>query len=562
MTSLCITTGSGPLFGWHHAAHVSGPAVGARGTVVICPPLFDEQIVGYQCVRLLATRLAEAGFGVIRFDYLGTGESAGDLSINNLVDEWRTNIAAAVAYARDLANGPVIAVGLRMGATLLSEQLPTLGELGALVLWDPFANGATFVRREQALQLMTTQDESISPVGVDVPGFLLPQPLVRDLRQVQLGTQFGDALPTLVLVDPEPTPAIELAALVARDHIDTLPANTLRLFSVDDRQAVTPRHTVDLITHWLAKHFDASPGNSATPSDAGPTDVRVHDSGSKQIVERQVWLGPARLASVRCGRADLAHAPGTPTVGFLTTATSYRIGQSRLHVDVARAIALSGITSYRIDSDDTGDSPHALDEDAPTYYRPEAVDTLAPAVEEIRSSEAGPVALVGLRSGAWLAVRTALRTHVDSLYLVNPSGWDAHPKPRGPHVGPQMSFLRKLAERMDRLQFLQGVANAMWHALAALHIVSSPSHTLEQLIDSGTTVTIFAGVDELRWLRRGSSQATLDRLTREGKLRIQTSLSDDHGLTTWAEREHVSNELVSYIQADLGRTERVARAAN
>ena len=80
------------------------------------------------------------GRGRIRgysLDYLGTGESAGDLSINNLVDEWRTNIAAAIAYARDLANGPVIAVGLRMGATLLSEQLPTLGELGALVLWDP-----------------------------------------------------------------------------------------------------------------------------------------------------------------------------------------------------------------------------------------------------------------------------------------------------------------------------------------------------------------------------------------------------------------------------------------
>ena len=62
------------LFGIYEAP-MTGSA--ARG-VVICPPWGQEYLRAHRALRLLATRLCNAGFHVFRFDYSGTGDSVGD----------------------------------------------------------------------------------------------------------------------------------------------------------------------------------------------------------------------------------------------------------------------------------------------------------------------------------------------------------------------------------------------------------------------------------------------------------------------------------------------------
>ena len=63
----------GPLFGWLH-----WPDDGtARAGVVVCPPSGYEAVCAHRTLRVVAERLAERGFAVLRFDYDGTGDSAG-----------------------------------------------------------------------------------------------------------------------------------------------------------------------------------------------------------------------------------------------------------------------------------------------------------------------------------------------------------------------------------------------------------------------------------------------------------------------------------------------------
>src|SRR5947207_597585 len=104
-----------PLFGWYH------PPAGQRrtGGIVICNPLGDDLCRAHRPLRHLAERLAAGGFPVLRFDYRGTGDSAGDEREPARVAGWLGDIARAVEELRARAGvSRVSLVGLRAGATL------------------------------------------------------------------------------------------------------------------------------------------------------------------------------------------------------------------------------------------------------------------------------------------------------------------------------------------------------------------------------------------------------------------------------------------------------------
>src|SRR5438046_10636910 len=64
------------LFGIHDAPRTDA---GREGSVVLCYPYGRDYVSAFRAYRTLALRLARAGFHVLRFDYRGTGDSAGDI---------------------------------------------------------------------------------------------------------------------------------------------------------------------------------------------------------------------------------------------------------------------------------------------------------------------------------------------------------------------------------------------------------------------------------------------------------------------------------------------------
>ena len=89
-------------------------------------------------MRHLATKLSQAGFHTLRFDYFGTGDSAGDLIDADLTG-WEGNAESAIEGLKDIAGAPrVTLVGMRIGATVAARAAARLAdEIEALVLWDP-----------------------------------------------------------------------------------------------------------------------------------------------------------------------------------------------------------------------------------------------------------------------------------------------------------------------------------------------------------------------------------------------------------------------------------------
>jgi len=186
-----------PLFGWLHT-----PA-GARalGGVVVCPTLGVEAMSAHRAMRELAYGLEQAGYLVLRFDYEGTGDSAGEETDEGLVAAWESSIEAAIALVRQTGAERVGLVGFRIGGTLAGSVLQRTAGVDALVLWDPSASGRSFIREQQALKAMSIGDTSTEGVpeltdgAVEILGSVLSRSVVDALGGIELGDPPGPLAP-------------------------------------------------------------------------------------------------------------------------------------------------------------------------------------------------------------------------------------------------------------------------------------------------------------------------------------------------------------------------------
>lgn len=111
---------------------------------VLCPPFGREYVSTHRVFRQFASRLARAGFPVLRFDYFATGDSAGEDSEGSL-EQWLDDVATAVDTFRNHTAGmPVWLAGLRVGASLAALYAAQHQDVGGLILWDAVVDGKRY----------------------------------------------------------------------------------------------------------------------------------------------------------------------------------------------------------------------------------------------------------------------------------------------------------------------------------------------------------------------------------------------------------------------------------
>lgn len=140
MNAFFMGTAQRRLFGIHEpaAAHE-----GKARAAVLCQPWGDEYIYAHRSMRQLAVRLSLAGFHSLRFDYFGTGDSAGDECDTDPAG-LRADVGAAIETLKEIAATPkVTLIGLRAGANVAAHAAASSpGAIESLILWDPIIEGA------------------------------------------------------------------------------------------------------------------------------------------------------------------------------------------------------------------------------------------------------------------------------------------------------------------------------------------------------------------------------------------------------------------------------------
>jgi pimeloyl-ACP methyl ester carboxylesterase len=178
---------------------------------VLCNPLGVDAIRAHRAYRQLASLLSKARFHVLRFDYFGTGDSAGETEEGDLA-QWVEDIGTAADELRDLTGvARVSLVGLRLGGTLALLAGKDRTDLGSLVLWDPVVSGASHVEELRTMHrdyLRQELGDGFDPAGAaassEALGFPLTEAMVGRLRATDLTTVAGCAVRSASLIVSRP----------------------------------------------------------------------------------------------------------------------------------------------------------------------------------------------------------------------------------------------------------------------------------------------------------------------------------------------------------------------
>ncbi|MFI4969156.1 MAG: hypothetical protein ACHP7D_03045 [Lysobacterales bacterium] len=139
-----IGAASRPLYA---AAH---PAPDARVGVVMAPPLLHEQPRSRRVLVEIASRFAEAGLPCLRFDWFGTGDSAGAGEQHDFAAMHADLDAAVQALRAETGVARAAVLAFRGAALPASTWVGTGREIAALALWEPVVDGAAWLAQLEA----------------------------------------------------------------------------------------------------------------------------------------------------------------------------------------------------------------------------------------------------------------------------------------------------------------------------------------------------------------------------------------------------------------------------
>jgi uncharacterized protein len=236
--------------------------VGARQDlgIVLCYPWGQEYLRAHRAFVQLATRLAGRGYPVLRFDYLGCGDSSGDPEAGD-VERWVADIASA---ARELRTQPGVRriglVGMRLGASLAA--LATAADADALVLWDPIPDGGSYIEEVRAMQQQMLRFSHVDPkLGLpeggereEVLGFPLTARQRTGIEGIDLlGLRKAPARRVLLLetdARPENVRLREhLASLAA--EVEHLGMAERKLWLAEPMQGIVPFKLIEQVATWF-----------------------------------------------------------------------------------------------------------------------------------------------------------------------------------------------------------------------------------------------------------------------------------------------------------------------
>ncbi len=407
-------------FGWLH-----GPREGVAGdvAVLICPSLMEDAVVAHASLRLLADRLAAAGYWALRFDYPGTGDSCdGDIEGNGgHWTAWQQSVDAAASWLRTTTGAQRLVVcGLRIGATLAALAAARRDDIAGLVLFEPVPSGNTYVRQLRLDAEMLTGQRPAKEEGLAIREFrfsarTLEQIAAVDLRQVRL-------------------PAASKVAIFARSDARRLEA-CVRAWT-DGGTAVASLGWEGLapLVHQNLIEEDALADFSGV---LRWLEQAVPAGGLQQGATRLPHAEPAALHPPGCIETPLTFGDDRRLFGMLCQPThgapgdvliignigrEPHYGTARHSVAFARRLASVGIASLRIDYAGLGDSlgPTGRETVRSHVFNVDRGPDVRAAVDALERLGFRRFALQGVCSGAYHAFHGALfEPRISELLLVN-----------------------------------------------------------------------------------------------------------------------------------------------
>jgi alpha-beta hydrolase superfamily lysophospholipase len=568
-----------PLFGWLHRAPRP-----ARLGLVICNPFGYESICTYRSLRHFAEGAAAAGIPALRFDYDGTGNSAGDDREPGRLAAWVSSVGHAADALRRHADVEWIALlGVRLGALIAALAAARRDDVEGLVALAPVVAGKTHLRELRALQMRTALAEP--PPGALVEedvhaalGFPLTASTRADLAAADL-TTLGRPAPAVLLLERDDLPALpaddawprHLAAHGVAVDRRRLPGYVDMMLGAE--HAKVPEQMLRATIDWLVTRAAGLPviEPAVTPE---PRPVsRARFAG---IIESAARIDDAgRLFGILS--TPVTPPPTRRGLLLLNAGAVHHVGPNRLYVSLARRWAALGHAVLRLDVSGIGDSLPAPGAPENVVYTDVASDDIRQALATLRRQPGvTEVHALGLCSGGYNAFKAAVAgVSLDGVFLINPLTFFYKAAPDRPTSAAEYQVIFEASRYLRRLRDvdawikvlrrggdlglagrtlarffgdrLRGHARELARR-AGLAVGDDLARELTTLADKRVRLGfVFSGGDPGIGLLHTHGGATVDKLRRAGQLSVEIIEGTDHTFTPLWSQPVLTSTLAAHL---------------
>ena len=321
-----------------------------RGGVLICGSLGKEGMDSVRLHRILADSLARRGFGVLRFDYLGLGDSAYAQVRDDAVANWVASVGHALDYLTLIGAESATAIGIRAGCLILDEYLAQSHPVNRVVYLDPAGTGRRYLREHTTLFRLSAGEDAHTPGEVSIIGGRLSDHAAAEFAALRMGANPVSAhgVDNVLLVGRPAETDRRIPALASAEGVDSIIASGLPECAAPTPTPLPiPFNAVDSIIEWIdgnvpTRTHRAVPQylTTVTMPAEGPDGVDVFES-----IER---IEPNGLFAIRTLPRRRSPAPAK-TVLFFVAAKNLHVGPTREWVELSRRIAAAGSQAVRWD---------------------------------------------------------------------------------------------------------------------------------------------------------------------------------------------------------------------
>jgi pimeloyl-ACP methyl ester carboxylesterase len=491
--SLWFGPANRPLF-----ARLTSPATSQlRGGILLSPPIGREARLARHAMRALAIRLASDGYASLRFDHFATGNSSGSFDDDEFVGVWFETLDWGSALLRSYGAPVISAVGMRIGATILAAAA-TQRDLGltSAVLWDPCESGRTFLRESSALGALGRELDGPDSGGpVKRLEYVYPEEASKRLGELNVYGPATEPLAKriLIVVRDDRVVSEKFRANWSEGVEWTTTSEQGALLETELPSSVLATGTLAEIRAWLT----APEAPWAAMRELAPrqdTALLVGRNG-QAIRERLVEVGPHRLFSVVC--EPVGDVMG-PLIVLVNGINEDHVGPSRLWVELSRLWAGYGLRCLRFDGRGLGESPWTPDQpDPPLFDKNRPVD-IRDATRALTPSGPTDSVLIGLCSGALVALEVAREYKSRGLCLINPQVGTGLVKNANRMETSAQPLLRSLAQRGDRVLKRHRWIGKLVRQISRVVLATATSPKVRAtLVNNGTEMLLLASPDEL-----------------------------------------------------------------
>ncbi len=552
--------GSGPpLAAWLHRPEDSM----VHAIAVACGPVLGEDATkGRMAFIALAEILSDRGIALLRFDYEGTGDSAGSSMDVGQVQRWRDSVKRAVDYACQITYAPCILVGMRLGSIFAADVAQEDSRISGILLWDPVYSVRRYLREQKIFVSSVfgvAQPEDGSFAGA---GYTLARDSVADLEGLVLTSPDGrvaDRTASVLIAtrvgDRSGAPEVANFAKVGAKRLEL--RGQAALMELPPHEVRPDRVDLRALAEWISERSGTAEWPAA-PSIVDHAEMLVQVESATQwgpslvdppkVIERFRRLGSVPLYGVETDPG----VAGDPlaTVVFLSAGALERFGPGRLWVELARNLAAKGVSSIRVDNSGVGDTPSRNGLRRGVMLDPGALTDLRDICEALDAPNGSGLIFVGLSSGAYHAAEAGLSLQPTAICMVNGSALDNPPElSRGDRVDPRRRAYKPMWPAFRRLAVShKRLAKVVWHGVGNVAVSASPASIPVRIAERGVNVlTLATGADRgafggnLYWFVRAR------RARRRGMLEEYRFAIEDHPLYTEDARRVVGRVLLDFL---------------